>query len=158
MMPAVIESHLRQRYHGYEHHTHASAATAQELAAAEHVSGYRVAKAVILRLDGRLAIAVVAATDRVNIGQLEEATAARVELVPEAEFASLFEPCEPGAEPPLAIFGVPIFVDDMLLHERRLVLPAGTHEDAVIIDTHEWMKAEHVQAISNLGRRYTPAM
>jgi len=154
MIPAMIETHLKQNFQAYEHHHHAIAMTAQELAAAEHVSGYRVAKPVVVKLDGKLALAVVAATDRVALGMLEEATAAKVaELVPEEEFAPTFRPCEAGAEPPLALFGLPIFVDEKLLHAKKLVMPGGTHEDAIALDTHEWIRNEEVQPIANLGVR-----
>jgi Ala-tRNA(Pro) deacylase len=153
MIPAMIEAHLRERHSVYEHHRHAVAMSAQELAAAEHVTGYRVAKAVVVKLDGKLALAVVAATDRVALGTLEEATASTAELVPEAEFAGSFRPCEPGSEPPLALFGLPIFVDEKLLHEKRLLMPAGTHEDAIALDTHEWIRCEEVQPVANLGIR-----
>jgi Ala-tRNA(Pro) deacylase len=153
MIPAMIETHLRERHRVYEHHRHALAMSAQELAASEHVTGYRVAKAVVVKLDGKLAIAVVAATDRVALGTLEEATASTAELVPEDEFAGSFRPCEPGAEPPLAMFGLPIFVDEKLLHEKKLLMPAGTHEDAIALDTHEWIQCEEVQPIANLGIR-----
>ena len=44
MIPAVIEAHLRDRYGDCERHGHPVAATAQDFAAAEHVSGFRVAK------------------------------------------------------------------------------------------------------------------
>jgi Ala-tRNA(Pro) deacylase len=153
MMPDIIERHLRERYRGFEHHVHRSASTARDLASAEHQSGHRVAKVVVLHIGGELAMAVVAATDRVNIAPLEEATGSEADLVPEAEFAPRFVPCETGAEPPLAIFGVPIFVDDKLMREQRIVMPAGTHEDAVIVETGEWLWQEHVQPITNLGRR-----
>jgi Ala-tRNA(Pro) deacylase len=151
MMPAIVEMHLREHHPGFEHHTHEAVVTAQDLAAIEHVSGHRVAKPVVVKLDGRLAIAVVAAVDRVRLGILEEATATAAELVPEAELAAAFEPCEAGAEPPLAVFGVPILVDEKLLGERRLLMPAGTHRDAVVLDTHEWLTCEHVQPVPNLG-------
>lgn len=154
MIPAMIETHLRERHRVYEHHRHALALSAQELAATEHVSGFRVAKPVVVKLDGRLAIAVVAATDRVALGVLEEATAATAELVGEGEFAASFRPCEPGAEPPLALFGLPIFVDEKLLHEKKLLMPAGTHGDAIALDTHEWIQCEEVQPIANLGIRF----
>ncbi len=152
MIPARIEAHLRERYRAYEHHTHPAAATAQDLAAAEHVSGGQVAKPVVLRLGGELALAVVAATDRVNLSVLEEATGSRAELVPEAEFCERFTPCDAGAEPPLAIFGVRIFVDHALVRERKIVMAAGTHEDAVILETGEWLWCERAQPIVNLGR------
>lgn len=153
MIPSMIEAHLRERHRVYEHHRHTVAMTAQELAAAEHVSGYRVAKPVVVKLDGKLAIVVVAATDKVALGTLEEATASTAELVNETEFAGSFNPCEPGAEPPLALFGLPIFVDERLLHEKKLLMPAGTHEDAMALDTHEWIQCEEVQPIANLGIR-----
>ena len=153
MIPIMVEAHLRQKHQGYEHHVHTPAMSAQELAAAEHVSGRRVAKAVILRLDGQLAIAVVGAAEKLNLGAIEEATGMTAELVPELEFAPRFEPCEAGAEPPFALFGLPIFMDEKLERERTLVMPAGTHEDAVLLDTHQWMTCERVQPVANLGVR-----
>jgi len=153
MIPAIVEEHLRTHHRTFEHHTHASAMTAQELAAAEHVTGHLVAKPVVVKLDGELALAVVAAADRVSLAMLEEATGRTAELVPEAEFAGRFTPCEAGAEPALALFGVPIFADERLLHSTRLVMPAGTHVDAVRLETHEWMRCEKVQPIANLGTR-----
>ena len=153
MIPTMIEEHLQVNHPGFVHHVHTVAMTAQALAQSEHVSGHRVAKPVIVRLDGKLAIAVVAATEKVNLGMLEEATGASAELVPEPEFAQRFSPCEPGAEPPFGLFGLPIFVDQKLLLERNLVMPAGTHEDAVVLDTHEWMRCEKTQPVANLGTR-----
>jgi Ala-tRNA(Pro) deacylase len=153
MIPAMIETHLRDHHLAFEHHRHTVAMTAQELAASEHVSGYRVAKPVVVKLDGKLALAVVAATDKVALGTLEEATASTAELVAERDFMERFSPCEAGAEPPLALFGLPIFVDEKLLHEKKLLMPGGTHEDAIALDTHDWIVREEVQPIANLGIR-----
>jgi Ala-tRNA(Pro) deacylase len=151
MIPSNIEEHLRQKHQGFEHHVHRAAMTAQDLAAREHVSGHRVAKPVVVKLDGNLALAVVAASERLNLAALEEATGLRVELVSEQEFAPLFEPCERGAEPPLALFGVPIFMDARLEQEKTLLMPAGSHQDAVVLDTHQWMACEKAQPVANLG-------
>jgi Ala-tRNA(Pro) deacylase len=153
MMPAIVEAHLREWYRHYDRHVHATAFTAQDLATAEHVSGRNVAKRVLVWLGDHLAMAVVAATDRVNLGHLAEVTGEHAELASEAEFASSFQPCAAGAEPPFAMFGVPIFADDKLLHEPRVLFPAGTHEDAVAVETVEWEWCERVQPITNLGRR-----
>ena len=71
----------------------------------------------------------------------------------QAELAAQFAPCATGAVPPLAIFGVPIYADDALMREQRIAMPAGTHEDAVVVDTSEWLWEEYVQPITNLGRR-----
>jgi len=151
MIPATVEAYLRRQHSGFAHHVHPIAMTAQERAAADHVTGRRVAKPVIVRLGGKLVIAVVRATDRLNLAALEEATGDRAELVAEQEFADRFAPCELGAEPPLALFGMPIFVDERIERVPTLVMAAGTHQDAVELDTNAWMRAEHVQPVSNLG-------
>jgi len=155
MIPTMIEAHLRLRHQGYEHHVHEPVMTAQELAAVEHVSGRRVAKSVVVRVNGELALAVVGATEKVNLGALDEVTGHTSELVPEREFAERFMPCEAGAEPPFALFGLPIFVDEKLERERTVLMPVGTHEDAVLLDTHEWINCEKAQPVANLGLRAT---
>jgi Ala-tRNA(Pro) deacylase len=153
MIPTLIESHLRKHHRDFEHHVHASAMTAQDLAAADHVTGYRVAKPVVVKLGGRLAIAVVSAAEKVALGVLEEATGEQAELVSESEFAPSFAPCEAGAEPALGIFGMPIFADEKFLHEDKVVMQAGTHEDSVVLDTHAWILRERIQPVANLGAR-----
>jgi Ala-tRNA(Pro) deacylase len=157
MIPELIEAHLREHYGPFARRTHAPAETASDLAASVHVTGRRVAKTVLIRLGGELAFAVVAATDHVNLPVLEEATALQAELVPEEELRTLFTPCDTGSEPALALFGLPIFVDHALTHEPWIVMAAGSHEDAVVLRTSEWMWCERVQPIVNLGVRRAPS-
>ena len=151
MIPALIEEHLRQHHHGYEHRVHAAAMTAQDLAAVEHVKGRKVAKPVIVRIEDELAIAVIRATDRVNLAAIEEATGRPAEIAAEGAFSEFFRPCETGAEPALGMFGLPIFVDEKLVQEDTIVMPAGTHSDAVELSTSEWLVCEAAQPIFNLG-------
>ncbi len=152
MIPTMIDAYLREHGLHFEHFIHGRAVAAQRLAAAEHVSGSRVAKVVVVNVDGRLALAVVAATERVNVEALREALQAReVELVPEARFAERFWPCEAGAEPPLSLFGVPIYVDAQLARQPWLLMRAGTHEDAIQLDTDDWLLSERARIMDGLG-------
>ncbi len=152
MIPSKIDAYLRERQMGYAHRTHLRAVAAQQLAAAEHVSGKRIAKPVVVSLDGRLALAVVSAQQRVDLGALAAAAGARdAALVPEAAFAERFWPCEPGAEPPLGLFGMPIFVDAALAAEPSLVMRGGTHEDAIEVETGAWLESERAQLVPELG-------
>ena len=152
MIPERIESYLKARHLGFEHRVHHRTVPAQMLAAAEHVSGGRVAKTVVVSLDGSLAIAVVPATEKVDLEALARATgSASVQIVPEASFAERFWPCEPGDEPPLGLFGMPIYVEETLSREPSLIMRGGTHEDALSIDTAAWMSSEQVQPVRGLG-------
>ncbi len=153
MIPEPIDQYLRQHHLAYEHTTHMRAVPAQRVAAAEHVSGERIAKPVVVSIDDTLALAVVTATEKVDAEALRRATrATRVEIVPETSFESRFAPCEVGAEPPLGLFGMPIYVDADLAREPWIVMRGGTHEDAIRLSTAEWLRSERVVPVEGLGR------
>lgn len=152
MIPTMIDAYLRDHGLRFQVHEHGRAIAAQRLAAAEHVPGARVAKVVVLSVDGRLALAVVAAPDRVNLDRLRDALGARdVHLVPERTYAERFWPCEAGAEPPISLFGVPIHVDAALARQPWLLMRGGTHEDALRVDTDEWLASERARIVDGLG-------
>lgn len=74
--------------------THSPAFTAQEVAQAAHVPGKNMAKTVIVRLDGELAVVVLPASARLSLDLLEETTGARrVELASERDFRDAFPGC-----------------------------------------------------------------
>ena len=118
MIPDRIDQYLREHHLPYVHSVHVRAISAQRFAAAEHVPGDRIAKPVVVSVDGVLALAIVSATEKVDVEALRRATGAtNVELVPEAAFEGRFAPCEVGAEPPLGMFGLPMYVDAHLARE-----------------------------------------
>ena len=154
MIPTMIDAYLRQHRVHFERLVHARAVAAQRLAAAEHVPGSRVAKVVVVSVDGRLSLAVVSALDLVDVELLRTALHAdEVHLVPEPRFAERFWPCEPGAEPPLSLFGVPIYVDAELARQPWLIMRGGTHEDAIQIDTDDWLLSERARIVDGLGAK-----
>ncbi len=153
MIPERVDQYLKQNHPGCEHTAHMRAVAAQRVAAAEHVSGDRMAKTVVVSLDGDQVLAVVAADRKVDLGALALATGAnQADLVPEVDFAQRFQPCEAGAEPPLGLFGMPIFVDAGLAREPWVVMRGGTHEDAIRMRTDEWLDVENVRVVEGLGR------
>jgi Ala-tRNA(Pro) deacylase len=153
MIPETIDRYLKDHHLAYEHTVHSRAVAAQRLAAAEHVTGDRIAKPVVVSVDGVLALAVVSATEKVDVEALRRATGAtRVDLVPESAFEGRFAPCEVGAEPPLGVFGLPMYVDANLAREPWIVMRGGTHEDAIRIETSEWLRSESVTPVERLGR------
>jgi Ala-tRNA(Pro) deacylase len=152
MIPTMIETYLRQQDVPFERLAHPRVVAAQRVAAAEHVTGDRMAKPVVVSVDGRLAMAVVPACRSVNVRTLAHALgAAQVALVPERTFAERFWPCEPGAEPPLGLFGVPIYVDADLARQPWVLMRAGTHEDAIQLETDDWLLCEHCRIVEGLA-------
>ena len=83
--------------------SHSRAYTAQGIAAVSHISGRELAKAVIVKLDGDLAMAVLPASYQVDLEQLRRKTGVRkAELATEREFEQHFPDCETGAMRPSA--------------------------------------------------------
>ncbi len=152
MIPLQIERYLHDHKLAFEPHIHRRAVAAQRLAAVEHVSGLRVAKVVVVRADDQLALGVVSAAQHLDLERMRRALGSReAHLAPEQSFAEMFKPCEPGAEPPLGLFGLPIYVDAALAREPRILMRAGTHEDAIEVETDDWLLAERARIVEDLG-------
>lgn len=112
---------------------HSPAYTAQGIAGLTHISGKELAKTVMVRVDGKLAMAVVPANFHVDLELLRRATqASRVALCSEDEFKDRFPECETGAMPPFGnLFGLPLFADDGLEQDKEIAFNAGTHRELI---------------------------
>jgi Ala-tRNA(Pro) deacylase len=126
----------------YERHTHERAVTAQRLAAAEHVSGWEVAKPVLLSISGELAMMVVPAAADVDLDKCTELLGHNeVRLATEDEFVDTFADSEPGAEPPFGnLYGIPVFVDQSLQTQQRIVCRDGTHTSSITIAIADYVR------------------
>jgi Ala-tRNA(Pro) deacylase len=120
--------------------SHSPAFTAQEIAASAHIPGKELAKTVMVKLDGEMAMAVLPATDRVSPSRLREVTGAReVELASEDEFADLFPNCEVGAMPPFGnLWDIQVFVDQHLREDEQIAFNAGSHTELVRLPYSEY--------------------
>jgi len=130
--------------HGVKYVTigHSPAFTAQEIAAAAHVRGKDFAKSVVVKLDGRLALAVVPASVKIDLALVREVTGAeRAELASEADFAAYFPECEPGAMPPFGnLYGMAVYVDDHLRDNREITFNAGTHSELIRMPFRDFVR------------------
>ncbi|HUT12722.1 MAG TPA: YbaK/EbsC family protein [Thermoguttaceae bacterium] len=113
--------------------SHSPAFTAQEIAASAHIPGREVAKTVIVKIDGKMAMLVLPASDRVVLDFVREATdAEHVELAGESEFRDLFPECEIGAMPPFGnLYGMEVFVSEGLTKDEQIAFNAGSHTELI---------------------------
>ena len=153
MIPNQIVEYLERRKVPYERRTHRRALTAQEVAACMHVTGYRVAKSVIVQAGGKTWIAVLPAAEEVDEERLAAVVGAPVRFVSEREFTALFPGCEPGAEPPFGgLYGLPVVVDSSLAKADRIVFRAGSHEEAVELRYQDFVALENKPTVGTFGR------
>ena len=137
--------------------SHSLAYTAQGIAALTHVSGKKLAKTVIVKIDGTLAMAVVPASLHVDVHRLRTLTGARsAEIASEREFQNAFPDCETGAMPPFGnLYDLPVYADASLAEHEEITFSAGTHRELMRMAWADLARLVDPQII-NLTRR--PAM
>lgn len=113
--------------------SHSRAFTAAAIGAVTHIPGKEIAKTVMVKLDGRLAMAVVPGSRSVDMNALKSETAAKTAvIVPEPEFSDSFPDCEVGAMPPFGVlYELPVYVDEMLTRDEEIAFNAGSHRELV---------------------------
>jgi Ala-tRNA(Pro) deacylase len=113
--------------------SHSKAYTAQGIAAVSHISGRFLAKTVIVKLDGALAMAVLPASYQVDLIALKHGIGVRdAELATEREFKQHFPDCETGAMPPFGnLYGIPVYVDESLTEDDEIAFNAGSHHELI---------------------------
>jgi Ala-tRNA(Pro) deacylase len=128
-----IRQYLDEQGVPYSIMTHPPAFTAQKVAAAAHVPGREVAKTVIVKVDERMAMAVLPADLNLDLEHLREALgAATIELASEWEFKDRFPDCEAGAMPPFGnLYGMPVFVADVLAEDEYIAFNACNHREVI---------------------------
>ncbi|MEW6251535.1 MAG: YbaK/EbsC family protein [Planctomycetota bacterium] len=135
-----LEPFLQQQGVPFEKHAHSVVYTSQQLAQAEHVPGYVVAKPVIVKRATGFAMCVLAAPQHLDLRRAAEALhEPEVRLATEAEMAPLFPDSELGAEPPVGtLFGLPTIMDQTLKDNEYLVMQSGAHTQAIRMRREDW--------------------
>jgi Ala-tRNA(Pro) deacylase len=113
--------------------SHSPAFTAQQIAASAHVKGRELAKTVMVKIDGHLAMAVLPASQKVDLERLRETAGAdQVELASEREFRDHFPDCDLGAMPPFGnLYGLEVYVADGLTEDDEIAFNAGSFTELV---------------------------
>lgn len=124
-----LEQYLQENDVPFEVMAHRQAYTMQEVAAALHVPGKQVAKVVMVKADGEMAMLAIPAPYRLDFAKLRALLSAKeVSLAKEEEFADLFADCATGAMPPFGnLYDLPVYIDRALAEEANILFRVGTH-------------------------------
>jgi Ala-tRNA(Pro) deacylase len=127
----------------YEVLEHERTQTAVAEARAAGVPAADVAKTILLRDEEGLRLAVIPASERLDMHKLKQALASRgLRLVTEREMANEFDEFEVGAVPPFgSMFDALEVVDKRLLEHDRILCSGGDHEHAVLVDPRDVVTA-----------------
>ena len=112
---------------------HSPAFTAREVAVTAHIPFHELAKTVVLTVDNEHVLAILPATEMVNLAYLRQALGtSAVHLTNESEFNVLFPDCEVGAMPPFGnLFNMNVIVAASLAEDEEIAFNAGSHRDLI---------------------------
>ncbi|GAG50153.1 unnamed protein product [marine sediment metagenome] len=128
---------------------HEESYTAQEEAAAQHISGHIFAKTVVVRAGEEHVLLVLPASCRVDLDRLAEVLGAKARLVSEEEMADLFPGCDVGAEPPFGSqYGLRTLVDEHLAEQERIAIRACSHTEVVVLSYADYARLESPEVAS----------
>lgn len=136
-MPAkMLQEFLDKNNIKYVTIKHSVAYTAQEIAASAHIKGKELAKTVLVKIDGKMAMCVLPANYKINFDQLKEVFDGKnVRLANEVEFKDKFPECEVGAMPPFGnLYGLEVFAEETLAKDTEIAFNACSHTELVQMD------------------------
>jgi Ala-tRNA(Pro) deacylase len=145
-----LMDYLDQHSIKYTTMRHSLAYTAQEIAAASHIPGKIFAKTVMINVKGKLAMAVLPASYKIDFDQLKKAIGCdSVRLAHEKEFLNLFPDCEVGAMPPFGnLYGMDVYVAQSIADETEIAFNSCTHSELLqmkYIDFEELVKPKVIK-------------
>ncbi len=139
---ANIRQFLDKERISYQLLEHPKAFTALEVAEAQHISGQQVIKAVIVKVDQKLAMCVLPAIHHIDFEKLRHALGVKaVNLVPEGQVAQLFPEYEVGAMPPFGqLAALTVYVDKILEENDSVAFNAGSHQEMLRIKFKDYLR------------------
>jgi Ala-tRNA(Pro) deacylase len=133
----LVVGYLDERGIAYDVVDHQQTFSAAAEAEAAHVPSDHAAKSVLLREGDDYRLAVIPASERLDLRKAREALGAshHLRLATEREMESDFGSFDVGAIPPLGpMLPAPEVIDSRLLEHERILCTAGDHRHSILID------------------------
>jgi Ala-tRNA(Pro) deacylase len=138
-----VQQFLDEKGVDYEVIPHEEVYTAQEVAAAEHVTGHKFAKPVIVEGEEEVYMLVLPASRKVDFDEAAALVGEDVQMASEEEMQRLFPDSEIGAESPFGSqYGLKTYVDESLAACDEIVFRGGSHEKTIKMSWADYRQLE----------------
>ena len=144
-----LKEYLESNHIEYSTILHSPVYTAQEIAASAHVPGKELAKTVMVKINDKMAMAVVPASDKVDFKGLKKAAGVeKAELASEEEFKNMFPECDIGAMPPFGnLYEMEVFVADHLSEDEEIAFNSGSHDELIKMSYRDFERLVHPRKV-----------
>jgi len=150
MLSKKLRDCLDQNRVQYQSIPHNLAYSSQETARCTHIPGREFSKTVLVKADGKLMMAVIPATQTLDLDLLRKNLHAKtLELAREDEVSSKFSDCESGAIPPFGnLYGMDVIASTSLKADQNISFNGGTHQDLVKLKYQDFEDVVHPKVIA----------
>ena len=128
----TLENYLESQHAAFNLVSHPRRIQSSEIAEAAHISGERLAKAVLLTADHGHLMVVLPSTHKVDLAKISHEIGERLGLSSEDEIGEVFKDCEIGAIPACGeAYGLRVLMDESLHDLKEVYFEAGDHKRLV---------------------------
>lgn len=133
MPTKMLREYLDQNKVRYLTIKHSVAYTAQEIAASAHIKGKEMAKTVLIKVEGKMAMCVLPASNKIDFDLLKEALGGKsLRLANEIEFKDKFPECDVGAMPPFGnLYDMEVYCEESLAKDDEIAFNACSHVELI---------------------------
>jgi Ala-tRNA(Pro) deacylase len=137
----TLQHYLAAEKIAYDVIPHEQTLSSMRTAEACHLSGDCLAKGVLLRNNSGYVLAVLPASRRLSLPDLQDEFGPGIELAQESEVEAWFRDCERGAIPPVgSCYGLNVIIDESLEAQPEIYFEAGDHATLVHVSRDEFAK------------------
>lgn len=138
-----VSQFLSDQHIAFEEMIHPPAYTSQKLARFLNISGRRVVKSILLKGPKGFFVAVLPASQRIDLAALTNLHGGPVELASLAELYEQFPDCEWGALMPFGrLYGLTTILEASIPLDATIVFEAQRHAVAIRMQCRDFVKLE----------------
>jgi Ala-tRNA(Pro) deacylase len=148
----TLQEYLQNRDVDYEVIDHQRTDSTLRSSQAIRIKGDQMAKSVLLGDDESYLLAVVPASFRLRLREIERLTGRKLQLISEAEISEAFADCETGSIPPLGqVYGIETLLDRHLIAAPEIYFESGDHGKLIHMNSKTFLKLEEDALIAEIG-------
>jgi Ala-tRNA(Pro) deacylase len=148
----LLDQHVR-----FEEVVHAPAFTAQRLAKSLHISGHHVMKSILLHGPRKYFLAVLPASQSIDLPCLSAALNGPVRLATTDELYQQFPDCELGAGMPFgSLYDLTTILEATIPLDATIVFEAQRHAIAIKMLCRDFVRLEHPERLAFAFERTLP--
>ena len=135
----TLENYLQEMGATFDVVNHPYSLSSLMTAQSAHISSDTLAKTVVLEDSGGYLVAVLPASNRLEIDRVDQVMNRNLEMASEEELSMIFKDCEIGAIPPTGVaYGLDTILDASLCQLEDVYFEAGDHTDLIHMSGEEF--------------------